>query len=134
MASTLKITLLYVAFAVVAIAVNIGTQYLVVRTYSGPLRLAVSLIVGTGAGLVVKYVLDKRYIFNQELHALSEEARTFYLYTLMGVATTAIFWSLEFTFDRVFDSLSMRYLGGILGLCLGYYVKYQLDKRYVFTQ
>jgi len=26
----------------------------------------------------------------------------------------------------------MRYVGGVIGLAIGYYVKYQLDKRYVF--
>jgi hypothetical protein len=26
----------------------------------------------------------------------------------------------------------MRYLGGILGLIIGYLMKYRLDKRYVF--
>jgi hypothetical protein len=27
----------------------------------------------------------------------------------------------------------MRYLGGIIGLSIGFYVKYQLDKKYVFV-
>jgi hypothetical protein len=27
----------------------------------------------------------------------------------------------------------MRYAGGIVGLAVGFYVKYQLDKKYVFV-
>ena len=27
----------------------------------------------------------------------------------------------------------MRYLGGVLGLSIGYYIKYQLDKPFVFV-
>jgi hypothetical protein len=27
----------------------------------------------------------------------------------------------------------MRYIGGVLGLSIGYYIKYQLDKRFVFV-
>jgi hypothetical protein len=26
----------------------------------------------------------------------------------------------------------MRYLGGLIGLAIGYWTKYRLDKRYVF--
>ena len=28
----------------------------------------------------------------------------------------------------------MRYLGGVIGLMIGYIIKYQLDKRYVFRR
>jgi hypothetical protein len=48
------------------------------------------------------------------------------------VVTTAIFWGFEFGFDRLFQSKDMRYLGGLIGLAIGYWTKYRLDKRYVF--
>jgi hypothetical protein len=44
-----------------------------------------------------------------------------------------IFWGFEFTFEYLFETKALRYLGGVIGLCIGYVVKYQLDKRYVFT-
>ncbi|HMU91334.1 MAG TPA: GtrA family protein, partial [Pseudomonadales bacterium] len=31
-----------------------------------------------------------------------------------------------------FATKEMRYLGGIIGLAIGYLAKYHLDKRYVF--
>lgn len=57
----------------------------------------------------------------------------FMLYTVMGVATTALFWGIEYGFHLAFGTDAMRYLGGVIGLTLGYIIKYQLDKRYVFV-
>ena len=62
-----------------------------------------------------------------------DEAQTFALYTAMGLATTAVFWGTELAFHWAFGTDAMRYLGGVLGLVAGYGLKYQLDKRYVFT-
>ena len=50
----------------------------------------------------------------------------------MGVFTTAIFWSTELAFHLIFQSAELRYLGGIIGLAIGYLTKYELDKRFVF--
>jgi hypothetical protein len=50
----------------------------------------------------------------------------------MGLATTVIFWGFEFGFEYLFATKEMRYLGGIIGLAIGYVTKYHLDKRYVF--
>ena len=36
-------------------------------------------------------------------------------------------------FFMIWESREMLYLGGALGLAIGYVVKYQLDKRFVFT-
>jgi len=83
-------------------------------------------------GLVVKYVLDKRYIFRFRARDMAHDTRTFALYAAMGVITTVIFWGFEFGFHHVFQSKEMRYLGGVIGLAIGYLAKYHLDKRYVF--
>jgi hypothetical protein len=50
----------------------------------------------------------------------------------MGLATTVIFWGFEFGFHHIFETKEMRYLGGVIGLAIGYVTKYHLDKRYVF--
>lgn len=102
------------------------------RVYSGAFAILLSMIVGTGVGLVVKYVLDKRYIFRFRARSVAHDTRTFALYTVMGLVTTVIFWGCEFGFQRVFEAKTMRYLGGVIGLAIGYLIKYQLDKRYVF--
>lgn len=82
--------------------------------------------------MLIKYFLDKRYIFRFRARDVAHDTRTFLLYTFMGLATTVIFWGFEFGFQFLFETREMRYLGGIIGLAIGYITKYQLDKRYVF--
>jgi putative flippase GtrA len=122
----------YVFFAILAIFANIGSQEIVVRAYSGEFEILTSVILGTGVGLIVKYILDKRYIFRFRARSVAHDTRTFALYTVMGLVTTVIFWGFEFGFHQIFETKEMRYLGGIIGLAIGYITKYQLDKRYVF--
>ena len=102
------------------------------RLYSGNFSIFGAIIAGTGVGLVVKYVLDKRYIFRFRPSSIAHDTQTFVLYTVMGLVTTFIFWAFEFGFHYVFQTKEMRYLGGIIGLAIGYLAKYHLDKRYVF--
>ena len=128
----MRLPVIYALLALIATAANIGSQDLVIRAYSGAYAILLSILVGTAIGLVVKYVLDKRYIFHFKARDLGHDGRTFALYVLMGVVTTAIFWGVEFTFESLFHTKELRYVGGILGLCIGYIAKYQLDKHYVF--
>jgi putative flippase GtrA len=122
----------YCVFALIATAANIGAQDFVIRAYSGAFDILASIVVGTGVGLVVKYILDKRYIFRFRARSISHDTQTFALYSVMGLVTTLIFWGFEFGFDHIFGTKEMRYLGGVIGLAIGYLTKYQLDKRYVF--
>lgn len=133
-ASAARIAVTYVVLAAIAIVANIGAQDLFLRLYSGPHDIVLSVAMGTGVGLIVKYVLDKRFIFGFEADDAAHDARVFALYTVMGLATTAIFWAFEFGFAQIFGTHAMRYAGGVLGLSLGYYTKYQLDKRFVFRR
>ncbi len=128
----MKIALMYTIFAIFATVANIGGQELSTRLYQGPFAITLSIFVGTGVGLVLKYWLDKRYIFQYQTISIQHGSKTFYLYTVMGLITTVIFWGFEFAFDAIYQTKEMRYIGGIIGLAIGYYVKYQLDKKYVF--
>ena len=89
-------------------------------------------MVGTAVGLLLKYQLDKRYIFGFSPASFIHDSRTFALYTCMGLLTTAIFWGFEFGFHLLFQDKLMRYLGAVIGLAIGYWMKYHLDKRFVF--
>jgi putative flippase GtrA len=128
----MNLALKYTIFAILATLANIGSQDLAVRLYSGEYSILLSVFFGTGIGLVVKYILDKRYIFGFQARDLAHDSKTFVLYTLMGIITTVIFWGFEFGFQWLFHSKEMRYLGGVIGLAIGYWIKYELDKRYVF--
>jgi putative flippase GtrA len=124
----------YAIFALIATAANIGAQDFVIRNYSGAFDVLASVFVGTGVGLVVKYILDKRYIFRFRARSVAHDTHIFALYTVMGMFTTLIFWGFEFGFHNIFETKEMRYLGGVIGLAIGYLTKYHLDKRYVFRR
>ncbi len=130
----MSLALLYLLLALVATAANIGTQDVVTRLYHGAFAIEISVFFGTGVGLLVKYVLDKRYIFRFSARDTLHDAQTFAIYTAMGVATTLMFWGFEFGFNHVFQTKEMRYVGGLIGLALGYWAKYHLDKRFVFRR
>ena len=129
----MKLVVTYAVLALIATLANIGAQDVFIRSYTGAMALLLSVVVGTGVGLIVKYVLDKRYIFRFRARNAAHDGKTFALYTLMGLATTVIFWGFEFGFHHVFGTKEMRYVGGIIGLAIGYVAKYHLDKRYVFS-
>jgi putative flippase GtrA len=122
----------YVLFAVVATGCNLGIQRLLDGLYRGSLAVYVSLFAGTLVGLVIKYLLDKRFIFFDATRGVTRRGLQFVRYALTGLVTTAIFWGLELGFLAAFDSQGARYAGGALGLAIGYWLKYQLDKRLVF--
>lgn len=128
----MKLAITYAILALIATAANIGAQDLVIRGYSGAFDVLLSIAVGTGVGLVVKYILDKRYIFHYQARNAVHDGQIFALYTLMGLATTVIFWGFEFGFHHLFETKEMRYLGGVIGLAIGYLTKYHIDKRFVF--
>jgi len=128
----MQLVLTYALLAMIATVANIGAQELMIQGYSGAFGVLLSVVVGTGVGLVVKYVLDKRYIFRFRARNAVHDTHVFALYSLMGLATTVVFWGFEFGFNHIFETKEMRYVGGVIGLVIGYLVKYQLDKRYVF--
>jgi len=129
----LRIAVLYSLFASVATLANIGCQALVIWLYRGPLCIELSIALGTVAGLPIKYVLEKRHIFYFESDGFSHDSKLFVLYSSLGIITTALFWSVEYTFHYVFGTDTMRYVGAVLGLAMGYIIKYFLDKRFVFV-
>lgn len=132
MIDSFRLAMLYTAFAIVATLCNILAQDICSYLYSGDFSILISLLMGTGLGLVVKYILDKKYIFQYKTKTAGHNRQIFFLYTIMGILTTMIFWGFEFGFHYIFETKEMRYLGGILGLMIGYICKYYLDKRYVF--
>jgi len=131
---TLRVLVLrYSAFAILATLANLLTQRAVLGQAVGGTRLAAAIGAGTIVGLGVKYVLDKRWIFHDAETGLASHGRKFTLYATMGVFTTLLFWGSETAFWLAFRSDAMREVGALLGLGVGYVVKYNLDKRFVFA-
>lgn len=132
--SRTTLILRYTAFAVLAVVANLATQRVVLSGEAdvAGTRFAFALGAGTLVGLVVKYVLDKRWIFYDETRGAKAQGRQFFLYSLMGVATTAIFWVTETAFWLIWGTDIARETGAVLGLTVGYITKYMLDRRFVF--
>lgn len=130
--TSLSIAVLYAVFAVCSAALNILAQMLFVWIYIGPYYIELSILIGTVTSLPLRFFLEKRYIFAFKTKHVLCDGQLFVLYSLTGIVTTLIFWSVEYGFHLVFRTDAMRYIGGVVGLSIGFYVKYQLDKKYVF--
>jgi putative flippase GtrA len=112
---------------------NLMTQRVVLSSAETGGHFAAAVGAGTIVGLVIKYLLDKRWIFYAADTGVKKNSRMFSLYAATGVITTGIFWGTETAFWLLWQTDMMRELGAILGLSVGYVVKYNLDRRFVFT-
>lgn len=124
--------LLYICFALLSTCVNLISQAICFHSYQGVADIYLAMAVGTFNGLILKYLLDKKYIFEYQTKNLKEDSSKFFLYSLMGVFTTLIFWLVELSFDYLFEHEMAKYIGAIIGLSIGYLIKYFLDKKFVF--
>src|SRR6056300_1375279 len=118
------LVLRYAFFAVLATLANLATQRGVLWFGDSATVFALAVAAGTIVGLVLKYILDKRWIFGDMSVGVKAHSKRFSLYTAMGLVTTAIFWGMETAFWLVWQTDAMRELGAVLGLSIGYVVKY----------
>lgn len=130
----LRIATWYSLIALLATGVNVGCQAIAMALYAGPHAIALSVLAGTAAGLPVKYVLEKKHVFGFRADSVGHDGRLFVVYGFFGVFTTAVFWGTEYAFHVAFRSDAMRYLGAGIGLAIGYVLRYQLDRRFVFVR
>lgn len=124
----------YITFAVIATFINISTQYVIHTLWFHAYSLYIGIFIGTISGFVVKYILDRFYIFHYREKSLRRNTENVLLYGITGVITTFIFWGVELIFNELFDFNMAKYLGAVIGLSIGYFIKYRLDKTYVFKQ
>ena len=122
----------YILFAIISTTLNLVSQYIFHLLYSHQYALFFGMIIGTVTGLVTKYILDRDYVFEQEKQSKTQELKQLGLYGFFGLFTTCLFWLTEYGFDLMFESDNAKYFGAILGLSIGYTIKYFLDKKYVF--
>jgi putative flippase GtrA len=127
--STMSTFLLYVVFAGVATVANLAAQELFLRM-SG--SLAVAILAGTAAGFATKYVLDKKWVFSDRYTTHRQELRKVTLYGAFSVVTTLVFWLFEVAFWMAWRTDFAKYTGAVLGLAVGYAIKFVLDRTFVF--
>ena len=128
-----KLIVLYISFALIATLGNLGAQRISLSVFK-ELGLIFAIGMGTLIGLIIKYILDKRWIFGDLTVGITDNSKKFALYSAMGVSTTLIFWASETLFWWIWRSDYMREIGAILGLSIGYFIKYHLDRTFVFIR
>jgi putative flippase GtrA len=149
--------LLYMLCAAVSTVMNLGSQALVkivfrhadppsgeaagrgiaavaasVTLFGLPLSFIIQLAVGTGLGLISKFLLDKFLVFKDSYQGLGKTVRQLLFYSLLAVITTLVFWGFEVGFRLAFSFPYADIAGGLIGLIIGYTIKYYLDRRFIF--
>ena len=124
----------YIFFALIATILNLWVQRFVLGVNTSDISLLIAIVLGTLVGLVVKYSLDKKWIFYYKTYEIKKDTKLFLKYSLYGVLTTTIFWIFETSFWLYYKDDLMRELGAIIGLSIGYYMKFKIDKKYVFNE
>jgi putative flippase GtrA len=123
----------YVLFAIVATLANLITQEAVIRV--APVTpLALSILMGTAAGFILKYMLDKRWVFEDDYGGHRQELQKITLYGAFSVLTTLVFWGFEVAFWMIWQTDLAKYTGAVLGLAIGYAAKFFLDRTFVFKE
>jgi putative flippase GtrA len=92
----------------------------------------VAILAGTAAGFATKYVLDKKWVFSDRYTTHRQELRKVTLYGAFSVATTLVFWLFEVAFWMAWRTDFAKYTGAVLGLAVGYAIKFVLDRTFVF--
>ena len=131
--SLTALVLRYASFAVLATVANLMLQRLVLSVSPTAIGYGLGLLMGTAVGLAVKFVLDKYYIFDDRTSGFVHNSQRFLKYAVMAIATTLIFFAIETAFWLYWGTERMREAGALMGLTIGYVVKYRLDRQFVFT-
>lgn len=124
----------YTAFAMIAMLTNISIQRIILSIGDTKFSYIYALVLGTIGGLIVKFYLDKNWIFYASQQNSKKDFMVFLHYSALGLTTTFIFWVVETIFWFTWNTSLMREVGAIIGLSLGYILKYNLDKRFVFNR
>ena len=123
----------YVLSAIVSGLSNLASQEIVVRAL--PIApIMISLLIGTGVGFFLKYFLDKRWVFLDGYDNHVAEIRKISVYGAFGIGTTLLFCLIELSFWHIWQTMEAKYVGATIGLLVGNWIKYLLDKHYVFPR
>lgn len=126
---------LYFIFAIISIILNISIQELFFIFIGRESQvLAIAMVIATIVSFVFKYFMDKFYVFNSKSETKKEEVKKVFLYGFFSVFTTLIYMVVEFAFHISFSFQHKEELGAMLGLTIGYIVKYIIDKKITFKR
>ena len=136
----------YVIFAVFSILLNCFTQIIFQFVFDranftilsqaifGEITIGfcLKMLTATIVGFVFKFIVDKFIVFEQNSDSLSKSIKQVILYGSFAVVTTAIFWATEMFFKMAFKTQTAEIIGAVIGLTVGYTIKFIFDKNVVF--
>ena len=114
--------------------INIISQRIIFTLNNSEYVFTMAIITGTITGFISKYYFDKNFIFKDKTSLILDKSKQILKYAYFAVFTTLIFWITEYVFWIIYYTHSAREIGAVIGLSIGYYLKYKLDKKYVFNQ
>ena len=122
----------YILFAIFATIANLLTQRIILSFFQTTFFL-LAIFLGTLVGLIIKFFLDKTFIFFDKSKISKKLGKSLVFILQMG------FFQQLFLGNRVYilDNLENRKheeIGAVIGLSIGYIIKYKLDKKYVFNK
>lgn len=139
----------YISFAFLAFLVNTGVFHTADLLLQGiinsdnfsilifkgdDIRFWLAYGMGLFAGFVLKYFLDKKFVFSDQRETRKKEVKKVLLYALMSIITTIILTLVVAGFKAYVSRERAKDIGLIIGLLIGYTTKFFLDKKFVFTQ
>ncbi len=106
----------------------IQTFYCSIYPYNMP--ELVGSIIAVGITYIIKFFLDKFYVFKKKSMEIKETSKQFIKYFLFAILTTVENIGIQFIFTNFIGTpLEISF---IIALSIGYLTKFFLDKRYVF--
>ena len=127
--TTFNLIALYAIVAGVTIALNVLFQRIVFRLYDGPNAIFYAMIGGALVALIVKYFLDRIFIFSVKS---GPQASEFLRYAFTGGLITLVYFIVEHMIWNTFQTEFARDVGIVLGMTAGYGLKFLIDRDFVF--
>ena len=138
----------YITFALISIIINTSTQIIIQTLYNHidclwldkvlfihvTCGFIIKILIATGVAFIFKYIIDKAIVFevNGVLDSKKMKIRQFGLYLLFSFITTIIFWGIVLVFKMIFADQWAELVGTVVGLSVGYTIKFFLDSKIAF--
>jgi hypothetical protein len=101
--TAVRISVLYMFFAVLSTIINVSSQMLFIWKYIGLYSFKISILVG--AGLSLLYFLEKSCIFAFTSKSFKYDKSLFVFCSATGVTTNQLFWSTEYDFHLIYSMI-----------------------------
>lgn len=129
----MKIVAKYSFISFISILFNVIAQFIFTKLFYYNYNFLIEMFLGSISGVTVKIILDRTYIFYYMNEKSIGNILRFVVYSFFEIISILLFIILEVIFNFFIPIPFSRYLGVIIGLSIGYSIKYHFDKRYILN-